>query len=652
MTAHVDIETRSRSDLTKVGAYRYAHDPSTEVLMAAVGEGGTGSLVHLWVNPKYEMDGMRSDPKALEILRRADKVYAHNAPFENAVMSTVGFDPFIPICNWRCTQAMARMAGIPESLEKCAEYLGLDGMKDSKGKALIKMFSIPGEDGEFQSPHDHPVEWRQFGEYCKQDVVVERMVDEKLDKGFRLEGINLETFLFTMRMNDTGIPVNVQALKNAEAILDPVMKTAQKKFTELTGLNITQREKIRLWLDCMGLPLDNMQAATLNAVPRTGLDPVVDRALTLYSQLSYVATKKIYSMLDWVCPDGMLHGVFKFYGAGTGRWSAGGPQLQNAKKATPAMRPITHEAYQYICEGGDAEGLSAIYGDPVEVIASSIRHFVHSPEGELLDGDYNAIEARLACWLAGETGALTQYRQGHDRYRWMASRIFKVAPAAVTPDQRELGKRAILGLGYGMGAEKFKTSCWDQYKVFVDDAMAARVKDTFRSTHPKIVGAWRSLDKCLLHVQATSNLYFSPLSMVKVATVGWNERYRLVVTLPSGRSLSYPDFMISESGHADGRASYFGQLPLSTAWGRIELWGSKLFENICQAVAADVMSHGARKAESRWMLPVALIHDQALAIKREGQTAAMFATALSDLPPWAVGLPLKVEAKTTPFYSK
>ena len=64
------------------------------------------------------------------------------------------------------------------------------------------------------------------------------------------------------------------------------------------------------------------------------------------------------------------------------------------------------------------------------------------------------------------------------------------------------------------------------------------------------------------------------------------------------------------------------------------------------------MSHGARKAESQWMLPVALIHDQALAIKREGQTAAMFATALSDLPPWAVGLPLKVEAKTTPFYSK
>jgi hypothetical protein len=52
------------------------------------------------------------------------------------------------------------------------------------------------------------------------------------------------------------------------------------------------------------------------------------------------------------------------------------------------------------------------------------------------------------------------------------------------------------------------------------------------------------------------------------------------------------------------------------------------------------------------MLPVALIHDQALAIKRDGQTAAMFAIALSDLPPWAPGLPLKVEAKTAPFYSK
>lgn len=82
------------------------------------------------------------------------------------------------------------------------------------------------------------------------------------------------------------------------------------------------------------------------------------------------------------------------------------------------------------------------------------------------------------------------------------------------------------------------------------------------------------------------------------------------------------------------------------------MYGAKLFENICQAVAADLMSYGAQRAEERWMAPFALIHDQALAIQQEGQTADQFAAALQELPPWAAGLPLKAEAKSVNYYSK
>ena len=91
---------------------------------------------------------------------------------------------------------------------------------------------------------------------------------------------------------------------------------------------------------------------------------------------------------------------------------------------------------------------------------------------------------------------------------------------------------------------------------------------------------------------------------------------------------------------------------MSQQAGRIKLYGGKLAENASQAVAADVMSHGARVAEARGMLPFALIHDQGLAIRRDGKTAEEFAAALADVPVWAKGLPLKVEAKIAPFYSK
>lgn len=77
-----------------------------------------------------------------------------------------------------------------------------------------------------------------------------------------------------------------------------------------------------------------------------------------------------------------------------------------------------------------------------------------------------------------------------------------------------------------------------------------------------------------------------------------------------------------------------------------------LVSNCTQAVAADLMSYGARKAEDAWMPPFALIHDQGLASRVGNHTGDNFAAALASTPPWAHGLPIKVEAKIAPYYAK
>jgi DNA polymerase len=126
----------------------------------------------------------------------------------------------------------------------------------------------------------------------------------------------------------------------------------------------------------------------------------------------------------------------------------------------------------------------------------------------------------------------------------------------------------------------------------------------------------------------------------------------LFIRLPSGRRLAYPHPQIEPDPQWGHQITYWGQLPGTVVWGRVKLYGGKIAENIVQAIAADVMSYGARSAEARWMLPFALIHDQGLALAMAGQTAAAFAAALGSLPPWAVGLPLKVDAHVAPYYSK
>ena len=309
--------------------------------MAAVSDlGDELAPVYLWINPKFEDAGVVSDIEALPLVRAATEVHAHNAPFEQAICSGTGMLPEITLDKWRCTQAMARIAALPESLEKCGAALNILNQKDKLGKDLIKFFSIPQEDGTFNEPRDHRIKWAQFCEYCRQDVRAEREIHHYLKARFSLVGTNLDTFQFTLRLNDTGVPVNVPALQNAQRIITEVETEAGAEFLQLTKLNITQRAKILALLQAGGLVIADMQSDTLQtALAHPAVAPSIRRVLELYCQLSYAATKKITAMLNWVCPDDRLHGVFKFYGAGTGRWTAGGPQVQNAKKPSQEMRP-------------------------------------------------------------------------------------------------------------------------------------------------------------------------------------------------------------------------------------------------------------------------------------------------------------------------
>lgn len=444
MNVVVDIETRSKADLPSVGSYRYAVDESTEILMIGVSTTEANAPVYLHVPPQFETPDMLSDPEALELLRKADLVYCHNVYFEHALYWAKGFGGVrITVDQWRCTAAMARKAGLPAKLEDLAKALGLPQQKDPRGKTLIKKFSIPQADGTFVDPKSAPEDWLAFGEYCKRDVIAEKQAHRRL-AAFELTGESLATFQFDLRMNLRGIPVNVTALRAAQKAIREVESRVTKEFQELTGLNPTQRNRVLELLQGLGVQINDMQADTLATVQIASEKG--REVIRLYSLLSYAAVKKVDTMLDWVCPKtGRMRGVMKYYGAGTGRWSNSGPTIQNAKKATKEMRAITKEAYAYLCRGGTAEGIDLVYGGVFEVIASSIRHFVHVPGKEMLDGDYNAIEARIICWLAGQDDILQMWRTGQDLYKVMASKVYGVPVSLINSDQRDHGKRIELG---------------------------------------------------------------------------------------------------------------------------------------------------------------------------------------------------------------
>src|SRR5262249_42373502 len=133
LTLFRDFETRSLIDLTEVGAYRYAADPSTEVMCCSYAV--NGDPVQLWT------PGLAIPQEFVEAATNPEwRVVAHNDAFDSAIEKRFEW-PSAPIERHICTAAMARAASYPGSLEGAAAALGLAERKDRNGARVMKQIA-------------------------------------------------------------------------------------------------------------------------------------------------------------------------------------------------------------------------------------------------------------------------------------------------------------------------------------------------------------------------------------------------------------------------------------------------------------------------------------------------------------------------------
>jgi len=466
MKYHLDFETYSEADIRKVGAFGYARHPSTQILCLAISREDREPLLwvpHIWDHLPF-VDPIEQDEAwdmMMDLCEDEDAVvYAHNAPFEFAIWNNVRWAPPSQMLKklkpeqMRCTAAMARRACIPHSLEKCASYLGLEQQKDNKGKSLIQKLSIPQKPDKThpatwrRTPAMDPVRFKAMCEYCVQDVKVEMQIEKALHL-FDSKGLPHDVFVHDLIINDRGFPVDVPALKRAEAMIDEVTGEAHEEFLQLTGFAPTQTKVLLPWLQEHGYKGVNLQAATMEEEmedwePDTeeGLDEVAKRALELRQTVSFAAVKKVKSMLLLADPeDSRVRGTLFYHGATTGRWASKLVQQQNLKRSTKD----SEDAFAMLRSGARRDALELVHGPILQTIATCIRHFINDGEEPLDSVDYAAIEARIVCWLAGQEDALEEFRQGIDRYKIMAAKIFRTTVAHITKDQRFVGKQTVLG---------------------------------------------------------------------------------------------------------------------------------------------------------------------------------------------------------------
>ena len=268
-----------------------------------------------------------------------------------------------------------------------------------------------------------------------------------------------------------------------------------------------------------------------------------------------------------------------------------------------------------------------------------LRKCIVAPDDELLFvADLSNIEARMLAWLAGETELVEQFRSGDDIYSNFASKIYgRPINKKDDPIERFVGKTAILGLGYGMGAQKFKDTLEAGAMgppVHFTLEKAKQIVNTYRNTYSGIQNLWRKLEDLLkqtMHSDNWGNRY-GPL------TVGDN-----TLQLPNGLGLRYHNLRSTHQG-----------LMYDSRNKNEYTYGGRITENVIQALARIVITDSMLRLDKTHDVALT-VHDEIIITGTNINADATMENIISDMciaPCWAPDLPLAAEGGYAKEYSK
>jgi DNA polymerase bacteriophage-type len=302
------------------------------------------------------------------------------------------------------------------------------------------------------------------------------------------------------------------------------------------------------------------------------------------------------------------------------------------------------------------ETLSMIYGSPLSVMSDCLRGFLVPAEGhDFIAADFSAIEARVLAWLAGEEHVLETFR-GHGKiYEHAASTIYKKPIEEITKVERQLGKIAVLALGYQGGVGAFQSMARTT-GVKVSDEQADEIKVAWREAHPNIVRYWYDIDRAAIAAVEKPGKIFvveTRYSLTKYVVRG----SFLWCQLPSNRVLCYPYPKIEETltpwGATKPQVTYMGENSLSHKWERMKAYGGMLVENITQAVARDILVEAMLRLEKKNYPIILHVHDEVVCeVPKAFGSVADVETILCEVPTWGEGLPIKAEGWRGNRYQK
>ncbi len=689
MKLWLDTETYSEVPIAN-GTHAYAEQAEVMLMTWAVDDGpvqcwdltqDTQTPVDLW-------HGLKN---------MSESWWQNGGMFDRVVLKHAqrGIFNMIPEHKWRDTMVQALAHGLPGSLGALSEIFKLgDNAKDKRGKQLIQMFCKPQSKTSKlrrKTRETHPVEWEEFKEYAKSDIRAMRELHKKMPKwNYPNNAAELNLWFLDQRMNMAGIYVDTELASKAIEAVDSAQRQLAERTREATSGEVnaaTQRDAMLAHiLSNYGVSLPDMRSDTLERrLNDPELPPGVRELIAIRLQSSTSSTSKFKRLIKGVSSDGYLRGLTQFNGAArTGR------DAHRLFQPGNMMRPTIPQSDIEIGIDAIKAGCADLITDNVmELTSNTMRSVIIAPPGyKIVVSDLANIEGRVAAWVAGETWKLQAFRdydkgEGPDLYIKAYAEAFRVALSEVTKKLRQIGKVMELMLAYGGGVGAFLTGA-ATYGIDLDelarvgrsaipDAVWAEadnfwnwsidtkrntyglshdtfcvcdsIKRLWRASNPAISSSWAKLENAARNAINEPGQDFPTCRVTFRRDGNW-----LRCILPSGRALCYPSPRVND----EGQISYTGQNQYTRQWSRLTTYGGKLLENICQAMARDVLFYRLPDIEEAGYSVRVRIHDEVITYAKDGLLwgHAHLSSVLAKPHTWASGLPLAAAGFEAARYRK
>ena len=619
----LDFETRSHVSLPKVGAYRYAAHPSTEVICMSWAAG--------WdMEPVTWIPGRPIDPLFTEW---TGPYRAWNATFERLIWHHV-LRPQIALGlpaldRWYDTAAEAAALSLPRALAKAADVLQVPIQKDMEGRKLMLKYSRPRKrKGRPLEWWDDPADLQKIYRYCETDVGAEREVARIMP-----HLVERDLWLLDQRINDRGIRLDMPLVMAAQEAVEQETEIANKRIAVITkddNASITKVEALKTWIRTHEPTLPDLTKDTVrNLLAGTDINKAVREVLQLRQDVGRTSLAKWFKVADVVGYNHRARGLLRYHAASTGRW--GGVLLQPQNFPRPTVPDVVSLIPALLA--GESPGM--------EALVSLLRSMVIPADGfRFMSGDYSQIELRALAWLSGGTYLDHPYHR-------MAGQIYDVPWESIEKDTVEygIGKNAELGCGYGMGWKKYIDYVYTATGTRPPEALAQKAVGTYRDTHESVMSYHKKVEDAALAAVRNPGQPQS-VGLVRYCTQG----QFLWCLLPSGRGLAYalPKITMQKTPWGAIRPALVYQgVDTRTGrrvWGDIQTYGGHLVENIVQAVARDVMSEAMLRLEPAGYPIVLTVHDEILTEVPEGQgSLEEFEQLMTVRPEWGKTAPIEAE---------